>query len=105
MSLMTDEERQQFLPAVRSFVKMLQKDTIDPDEIKTLANQVKKLDSWNLFPFDIKETAENNGFNAVANPSQVIRNIPCTSQRSSGLDIDTQFGNFYFKRYNLAHYS
>merc|ERR1712109_335954 len=36
VSLMTDEERQRFLPATRTFISVLEKDTIDPSELTNL---------------------------------------------------------------------
>merc|ERR1712008_618232 len=35
-SLMTDEERARFLPSVRAFTSVLQKDNVEPEEIKFL---------------------------------------------------------------------
>jgi len=62
-SLMTDAEREQFLPVVRSFINLLRKDVLDVNETTELLNQVRKLDSWNLFPFSVRgnnESGENN---------------------------------------------
>ena len=58
LSLMTEEEREQFLPAVRAFTDILQKDNLNPEEVKELMKEVRKLDSWNLFPFDVRGTNE-----------------------------------------------
>ena len=57
-SLMTKAEREQFLPAVRSFIKLLRKDVLNPTETKELLDQARKLDSWNLFPFDVRGSNE-----------------------------------------------
>ena len=57
-SLMTKAEREQFLPAVRSFIKLLRKDVLNPTETKQLLDQARKLDSWNLFPFDVRGNNE-----------------------------------------------
>merc|ERR1712241_1599198 len=48
VSLMTDEERQRFLPATRTFISVLQKDTVDPSELNTLLEQSREL--TNLIP-------------------------------------------------------
>ena len=40
---MTDEERARFLPAVRTFTSVLQKDYVDPEEMKILMAEAKKL--------------------------------------------------------------
>merc|ERR1712241_428912 len=42
-SLMTAEERQQFLPAARTFTSVLKKDTIDPSELNLLLEQSREL--------------------------------------------------------------
>jgi len=57
-SLMTDAEREQFLPAVRGFINLLRKDVLDPTETVELLGHVRKLDSWNLFPFDVRRSNE-----------------------------------------------
>merc|ERR1712241_836822 len=53
LSLMTDEERQQFLPATRTFISVLEKDTIDPSELNTLLEQSREL--TNLVPNNLFE--------------------------------------------------
>merc|ERR1712079_800063 len=53
VSLMTDEERQQFLPATRTFTSVLEKDTIDPSELNTLLEQSRAL--TNLVPNNLFE--------------------------------------------------
>ena len=45
---MTDEERQRFLPATRTFISVLEKDTIDPSELNELLEQSREL--TNLIP-------------------------------------------------------
>ena len=55
---MTKAERETFLPAVRSFIKLLRKDVLNPTETKQLLDQARKLDSWNLFPFDVRGSNE-----------------------------------------------
>lgn len=42
-SLMTDAERATFLPAVRAFTSVLQKDNVDPAELSALMEEAKKL--------------------------------------------------------------
>ena len=56
--LMTKSEREMFLPAVRLFIKLLKKDFLNPTETRELLDQVRKLDSWNLFPFDVRASNE-----------------------------------------------
>jgi len=56
--LMTKAEREQFLPVVRSFAKLLRQDFLDPSKTEELLNQVRKLDSWNLFPFSVRPSNE-----------------------------------------------
>merc|ERR1712109_300509 len=48
VSLMTDEERQRFLPATRTFISVLEKDSIDPSELNELLEQSREL--TNLIP-------------------------------------------------------
>jgi len=48
VSLMTDEERQQFLPVARTFISVMEKDDIDPSELNTLLEQSREL--TNLIP-------------------------------------------------------
>merc|ERR1712142_77294 len=43
VSLMTDEERERFLPATKTFISVLEKDTIDQDEINKLLSQSEEL--------------------------------------------------------------
>merc|ERR1712029_596909 len=43
VSLMTDEERATYLPAVKTFISVLQKDNVDPSEINTLLEQSRDL--------------------------------------------------------------
>merc|ERR1712112_186868 len=80
-SLMTKAEREQFLPVVRSFIKILRKDVLNPIETKELLDQARKLDSWNLFPFDVrgnneprKKVASGRTFNMGA-LSSLIRGL------------------------------
>ena len=48
VSLLTNEERQQFLPATRTFISVLEKDTVDPSELNILLEQSREL--TNLIP-------------------------------------------------------
>merc|ERR1711962_331083 len=57
-SLMTKAEKETFLPAVRSFIRLLRKDVLNPTETKQLLDQARKLDSWNLFPSDVRGSNE-----------------------------------------------
>merc|ERR1711962_174638 len=60
-SLMTKAERETFLPAVRSFIKLLRKDILNPTETKQLLDQARKLDSWNLFPLGSLSLQDQKG--------------------------------------------
>ena len=55
---MTDDERQKFLPAVRKLTELLKKEKLEPEDIKYLGEETKELDTFNLFPFNLKT---NNG--------------------------------------------
>ena len=57
VSLMTDEERARFLPAVRTFTSVLQKDYVDPEEMKILMAEAKKLHA--LLPQNLKGSINN----------------------------------------------
>ena len=57
VSLMTDEERARFLPAVRSFTSVLQKDYVDPQEMEILMTEAKKLQA--LLPQNMLESLNN----------------------------------------------
>merc|ERR1711997_345545 len=50
-SLMTEEERQQFLPVVRTFTSVLEKGSADATETNTLLQQVRQLNQ--LIPANI----------------------------------------------------
>jgi len=54
-SLMTKAETEQFLPAVKAFINILKKDVLSQSETREVLEQTRKLDSWNLFPFEIRE--------------------------------------------------
>ena len=43
VSLMTDEERELYLPAIKAFIKVLENDNIDQDEIDELIKEGEKL--------------------------------------------------------------
>ena len=45
---MTDAERQRFLPTVRTFISVLEKENPDPNEINALLDQSREL--TNLIP-------------------------------------------------------
>merc|ERR1712042_93715 len=51
VSLMTDAERQQFLPSVRTFISVLEKDNLDASEMNTLLAQSREL--TNLIPSNL----------------------------------------------------
>ena len=40
---MTDAERQQFLPVTRNFISILEKDTLNQNEVDQLVEQAKEL--------------------------------------------------------------
>merc|ERR1711997_1378321 len=48
VSLMTDAERAKFIPVVRTFISVLQKDNVDPNEINALMEHAREL--TNLIP-------------------------------------------------------
>ena len=67
---MTKAEREQFLPAVKSFAKLLRQDFLNPTETEELLSQVRKLDSWNLFRYDVRDSNEpkkKKGFGTTFN--------------------------------------
>ena len=43
ISLMTDEERELYLPAIKAFIKVLESDNINQDEIDELITEGEKL--------------------------------------------------------------
>ena len=62
---MTDSERQQFLPVVRTFTNVLEKGNANPTEVNTLMSQVRELN--NLIPGNIANSISgllnnNNSF-------------------------------------------
>ena len=59
LSLMTDEERATYLPATKTFVSVLKKDTLDADEMNLLLQQSRDL--INLVPSNFLEQF-GNGF-------------------------------------------
>ena len=48
---MTDAQRQQYLPAVRTFISVLKKDNLDANEMNILLDQSREL--LNLIPENI----------------------------------------------------
>ena len=46
VSLLTDEERERFLPVIRTFTSVLKKDIIDHEEIKLLVRQSEELQKF-----------------------------------------------------------
>ena len=54
---MTDEERTTFLPAVRTFTSVLQKDYVDPQEMEILMAEAKKIQA--LLPQNLQGTINN----------------------------------------------
>ena len=57
VSLMTDEERARFLPAVRAFTSVLQKDNPSSEELNFLIAEGKKLQA--LLPQNMMGTINN----------------------------------------------
>merc|ERR1712241_1240032 len=55
-SLMTDQERQQFLPVVKTFTKVLEKGSADATDTKKLVQQIRELNK--LIPANIGKTIE-----------------------------------------------
>merc|ERR1719462_144248 len=66
VSLMTDEERARFLPAAKTFVSVLEKDTIDQNEINELIKQSEALQE--LIPEQWRGLIKNN----VPSPNSVV---------------------------------
>ena len=46
VNLLTDEEREKFLPVVTTFASVLKKDTLDHEEIKTLVRESEELQKF-----------------------------------------------------------
>ena len=90
-SLMTKSERETFLPAVKSFIKLLKKDVLNQTETKDLLDQARKLDSWNLFPFDVR--GNNEPKKKVQSGSTF--NIGALSSLISGLVNAQNSGSFF----------
>merc|ERR1711973_1035288 len=57
-SFMNQADREKFLPAIRGFTNLLKKDILDKAETEELLGHVRKLDSWNLLPFDVRDSNE-----------------------------------------------
>ena len=75
LSLMTDEERERFLPVIRTFVSVLEKDTIDHHEINELIRLAKDLqdsvpEDWRALILDSLE--RGFGLSAPANRNPYI---------------------------------
>ena len=60
---MTDAERQQFLPSVRTFISVLEKETLDPNEINALLEESREL--TNVIPANLL-TQFTGGLNGLA---------------------------------------
>merc|ERR1712127_861115 len=59
VSLMTDEERERFLPATRTFISVLEKENINQNEIQTLIDQSEELKE--LIPENLRGLASGFG--------------------------------------------
>ena len=67
---MTRSEREKFLPVVRRFANILKQDVLNPAETEEFLREVRKLDDWNLFPFDVRpsnEPKKKQGFGSTFN--------------------------------------
>ena len=67
---MNQADREKFLPAIRGFTNLLKKDVLNKAETEELLGHVRKLDSWNLFPFDVRDSNEpkkKKGFGTTFN--------------------------------------
>ena len=67
---MNQADREKFLPAIRGFTNLLKKDVLNKSETEELLGHVRKLDSWNLFPFDVRDSNEpkkKKGFGTTFN--------------------------------------
>jgi len=66
VSLMTDEERERFLPAAKTFISVLEKDRIDQNEINELIKQSEALQE--LIPEQWQGLINNN----VPSPNSIV---------------------------------
>ena len=64
-SLMTDQERAQFLPMVRSFTRALEKGSTDANENRLLLQQAKELGK--LIPENLRKSIEGLTDGAINN--------------------------------------
>jgi len=57
-SYMNEADRLKFLPAIRGFTNLLKKDVLNKAETEELLGHVRKLDTWGLFKFDVRDSNE-----------------------------------------------
>ena len=67
-SLMTDSERSQFLPVVRTFTSILEKGNADPNETTAILQQVRQLNQ--LIPVNLRNSIEGLMGNFAQNPTK-----------------------------------
>ena len=65
---MTDEERDRFLPATKTFISVLEKENINQNEIQTLIDQSEELQE--LIPENLRGLASGFGPQAAGIASQ-----------------------------------
>merc|ERR1711962_1019087 len=69
-SFMNKADREKFLPALKAFTNLLKKNILNKAETEELLGLVRKLDTWNLFPFDVRDSNEpkkKKGFGSTFN--------------------------------------
>merc|ERR1711962_84408 len=69
-SYMNKADREKFLPVIKGFTNLLKKDVLNKAETEELLAQVRKLDSWNLFRYDVRDSNEpkkKKGFGTTFN--------------------------------------
>ena len=76
---MTDSERAQFLPVVRTFTSILEKGNADPNETTAILQQVRQLNQ--LIPENLKNSIEGLMGNFGQNPikRQAFQSFPRNS--------------------------
>ena len=69
-SFMNKADREKFLPVLKAFTNLLKKDILNKAETEELLGLVRRLDTWNLFPFDVRDSNEpkkKKGFGSTFN--------------------------------------
>merc|ERR1712021_134142 len=98
-SYMNQADRLKFLPAIRGFTNLLKKDVLNKAETEELLGHVRKLDSWGLFPFDVRDSNEpkkKKGFGTTFNLGALSGLIGglLNAQMSESLEIFSKMFSF-----------